>query len=244
MTYIFHDSQHQQGFSLVEIMVAMALGLVLLGGTITIYSSSKNSYRLQENIAGLQENARFAIHALRRDVEVAGYPLIRNIVPFNAALTLDGGGNNSDQITTQYRSDAQFNTDCLGAFVAAGNLVINRYSIDANNNLRCQGNSGTQTLVENVNNLQALYGIDTDLDGTANLYATATEVNLGTVNAGAPDWGRVVSLRLALLVRSDSTLDQAQQQTYTLLDAPAINMNDGVIYRVFTTTIPLRNRIQ
>ncbi|HFE32676.1 MAG TPA: prepilin-type N-terminal cleavage/methylation domain-containing protein, partial [Gammaproteobacteria bacterium] len=44
----------QSGFSLVEILVAMTLSLVLLGGTIVIYASSKDSYRLQENIAGMQ----------------------------------------------------------------------------------------------------------------------------------------------------------------------------------------------
>jgi len=249
MIRMFHGSQHQQGFSLVEIMVALVLGLVLLGGTITLYASSKDSYRLQENIAGMQENARFAIHALRRDAEMAGFPLANDIVPFVPAGTFDGVvGNDSDQFTIQYASRAPNNPignpnnpnrDCLGEVVAVGVLITNQYSIN-NGDLVCQGNFNTQTLVENVVNMQALYGIDTDTDGSANQYLRADEVD---ALPGNP-WLRVVSLRLALLVASETAVDPNQPQGgFTLLDAPAINPNDSRLYRVFTTTIPLRNRI-
>ncbi len=233
------------GFSLVEILVAMTLGVVLLGGALTIYTSSKDGYRLQENIAGLQENGRFAIQALRRNMEMAGFPLILEIPPFvigGANGTADGGGNASDQITIQYRSD----TDCLGAGTptnaAAPRVAVNRYHID-NGALRCEGNGNPgapESLVDNVINMQALYGIDDDSDGTANRYVRADQVGTG----GVPGWNSVVSLRLALLVSSDSNINTTQQAGgFELLDAPAINPGDNRLYRVFTTTIPLRNRI-
>ncbi|HEC19712.1 MAG TPA: prepilin-type N-terminal cleavage/methylation domain-containing protein, partial [Gammaproteobacteria bacterium] len=243
----------QSGFSLVEILVAMTLSLVLLGGTIVIYASSKDSYRLQENIAGMQENARFAIHALRRDLEMAGFPWEQDITPFavngdtligNIEVTTDGGGNVSDIVTIQYQSDAPSNRDCQGAVIADGSLIINQYSIN-NGELRCLGSGNPTrplTLVENIDNLQVLYGIDSDIDGSANLYVTATEVDAGIINAGTPDWDRVVSLRLALLVASDTSTNSASKD-FTLLDAPTITKDDGRIYRVFTATIPLRNRI-
>ncbi len=239
MTHAPHH-QHQQGFSLVEIMVAMTLGLVLLGGTITLYASSKNSYRLQENIAGMQENARFAIHALRRDVEMAGFPLADDVIPFNPdpLWTFDGGGNASDQFTIQYNSgNPPNNTDCLGNPIPAGALITNQYSINNNGDLVCLGNGNprAQTLVENVVNMQALYGIDTDADGSANQYLQA--------GAGIP-WLNVVSLRLALLVASETAVDPVQPANgFTLLDAPVFMPNDSRLYRVFTTTVPLRNRI-
>jgi len=256
-------SRHSmQGFSLVEIMIAMTLGVMLLGGTITIFASSKDGYRLQENVAGLQENARFAIHAMRRDIEMAGFPRILDISPFivtgdtpggSIQVTSNGGTNLSDTITVQFQSNnpvpanpmiAPTNKDCLGAEIDDGNPIINQYFI-SNNELRCRGigNETPQTLVENVDNLQALYGIDSDDDGIANLYVTATEVEDGAISAGTPDWPQVVSLRLALLVASESNTSSPQNQSFTLLDAPAINKNDGRMYRVFSTTIPLRNRI-
>lgn len=66
-------SRNQQGLTLVEMMVAMTIGLVLLGGIITVLSSSQNTYRVNEAMARLQENARYAFQLLSRDIRMAGY---------------------------------------------------------------------------------------------------------------------------------------------------------------------------
>jgi type IV pilus assembly protein PilW len=54
-------------------MVAMTIGLVLLGGMVTIMSSSKNTYRVNEAMARMQESARYAFQLLSRDIRMAGY---------------------------------------------------------------------------------------------------------------------------------------------------------------------------
>lgn len=66
-------SRHQQGLTLVEMMVAMTIGLVLLGGMVTVLSSSQSTYRVNEALARMQENARYAFQILSRDVRMAGY---------------------------------------------------------------------------------------------------------------------------------------------------------------------------
>ncbi|WP_164504304.1 PilW family protein [Nitrosomonas sp. HPC101] len=66
-------SRNQQGLTLVEMMVAMTIGLVLLGGMVTVLSSSQNTYRVNEALARMQENARYAFQLLSRDVRMAGY---------------------------------------------------------------------------------------------------------------------------------------------------------------------------
>ena len=63
----------QRGFSVVEIMVALAISLVLLAGVYKVYLGSKQSYRLTEGEARLQENGRFAMHFLTRTIRGAGY---------------------------------------------------------------------------------------------------------------------------------------------------------------------------
>ncbi len=63
----------QHGLTLVEIMVAMTIGLVLLGGVITILVSSQQTYRVNEALARIQENARFAFQLLSRDIRMVGY---------------------------------------------------------------------------------------------------------------------------------------------------------------------------
>jgi type IV pilus assembly protein PilW len=61
------------GFSLVEIMIAMIISLVLMGGVIQVFLGSKQSYRTNEGIARMQENIRFAMGRLSEDLSAAGY---------------------------------------------------------------------------------------------------------------------------------------------------------------------------
>ncbi|MGX2042137.1 PilW family protein [Methylocaldum sp. MU1018] len=63
----------QRGISLVEIMVALTLSLLLTGGALTVYLGSRQSYRANDAMARLQENARYAFEILGRDLRMAGY---------------------------------------------------------------------------------------------------------------------------------------------------------------------------
>jgi type IV pilus assembly protein PilW len=64
----------QTGFSLIEMMVALTIGLFLLGGVLAIYVNSKQSYRQNDAMGRLQENARFAFQMLSRELQGAGFP--------------------------------------------------------------------------------------------------------------------------------------------------------------------------
>ena len=66
-------STSQQGFSVVELMIALVLGLVLMGGAIQVFISSKKSYNLNEEMSWIQENARFAVTFMAEDLRMAGY---------------------------------------------------------------------------------------------------------------------------------------------------------------------------
>ncbi|MEX0733432.1 MAG: PilW family protein [Steroidobacteraceae bacterium] len=63
----------QQGLSLVELMVAMALGVLLLSGVLSIFMSSKVTYLTNEKTARLQENGRLALELMVHDLRSAGY---------------------------------------------------------------------------------------------------------------------------------------------------------------------------
>jgi type IV pilus assembly protein PilW len=62
-----------RGVSLVEMMIALTVGLVLVGGAIQIFTANKQTYNVQEALSRLQENARFAIELISQDVRMAGY---------------------------------------------------------------------------------------------------------------------------------------------------------------------------
>ena len=60
------------GFSLVELLVAMAISLFMILGVSYIYVGSKKTYQVQENLARMQESARLAFEYLSRDVRQGG----------------------------------------------------------------------------------------------------------------------------------------------------------------------------
>lgn len=61
-----------RGFSLVELMIAMTLGLVLMLGLVTVLVSQQRSNRTDDALAHMQENARIAFETLSRDIRMAG----------------------------------------------------------------------------------------------------------------------------------------------------------------------------
>lgn len=63
----------QKGLSLVEMLVAMAVGLVLLGGIYQVFFSTTTTAQVQENNSRIQENGRFAIEIIKKDARMAGY---------------------------------------------------------------------------------------------------------------------------------------------------------------------------
>ncbi len=63
----------QYGLSLVELMIALTLSLILLAGVIQVMSSSKQSYILEDGMSRMQENARYALDRIARDLSMAGY---------------------------------------------------------------------------------------------------------------------------------------------------------------------------
>ena len=62
-----------QGLTLVELMVALTLGLIVIGALVAVFMSNNQNYRQNEAIATLQDNARFAMELITRDLAMAGY---------------------------------------------------------------------------------------------------------------------------------------------------------------------------
>ncbi len=65
--------KHQKGLTLVELMVAMAVALLLMAAIVSLYFANKTSFRYQEAQSRLQENGRFALELLSRDIRNAAY---------------------------------------------------------------------------------------------------------------------------------------------------------------------------
>ena len=74
----------QQGVTLVELMIALAIGLLVTVAMLKVYVDASRMYRFNEGLARVQENGRFALEFIRRDARVAGFwGCNSDIVPSN-----------------------------------------------------------------------------------------------------------------------------------------------------------------
>ncbi|GAA4649580.1 hypothetical protein GCM10023116_18540 [Kistimonas scapharcae] len=169
----------------------------------------------------------------------------------DAACNAAGTGNAADRLAVQYwpvTGTSGTATDCTGNDVT-NQQITEVFTIEpadaANGNpypsLACRAYSHTnsawtgttQRLVDGIDNLQLLYGVDTNNNGSINQYVSADRVN---TNA----WDNVRAVRIALLASAMASTDNPQQQ-FLLLDAPTITTNDGITRQLFTTTVTVKN---
>jgi type IV pilus assembly protein PilW len=130
-----------RGLSLVELMVALAVGLLLTAAIMQIFLSTKNTYRIQESMARLQENGRFAVSYLVTDLRMAGYMGCGNIdrIPINIiASGLTNTSFGSDVIIGGLNNVGP--TNAWSAVAGTDTLIIRKA---ASGSMRLTGNLGT-----------------------------------------------------------------------------------------------------
>lgn len=204
-----------RGFTLIELMIALLLGLIVIGAIGAVFLSSSRTYRTTESLSRLQENARFAVQFISREVQLAGYAdaFQRGIVgdgliyPADAVFSSVGQvivGNRvntstlagTDSIEIRYGgSDIAPLRDCLGNQLATSAFVTVRLYVNTNNQLSCSVNgANAESLVDGIADMTIEYGVN-----SANEFMSAS----GLVAAGA-SWVDVVSVKVTLAVLGDA----------------------------------------
>lgn len=114
------SSPSQRGFTVVELMVALTLGLVIATVLVSIFAANSLSYRVQTGLARTQEGGRFAIDFLSRDIRMAGFTgscLTRGDIPTN---TLNAGyASNIDTYVQGYDASAGSWSPSLDSSISA-----------------------------------------------------------------------------------------------------------------------------
>lgn len=72
-------AKQQHGFNLIELMVAMVIGIFLVAGALRVYTQSQAALIVSEQAARLQENARYALQVIERDVRATDLWGLTNI---------------------------------------------------------------------------------------------------------------------------------------------------------------------
>jgi len=81
----------QGGFSLVELMVSLVLGLIVVGAALTVFLSNRQTFRITEGVGRLQESSRIAFELMARDLREAGGNACERDLP--VANVLNGAGS-------------------------------------------------------------------------------------------------------------------------------------------------------
>lgn len=186
-----------QGFTLVEILVALSLSLVLIGGMLSVLLSSKQSYLRKDNIAQMQDNLGVTADLLRKNLSMA-----ESVLP----------GSNENGIVVTYRGGEGV-LNCLGHPVSSGSVVS--YFYTKKNALYCSlaypvVSGSQQPLVEGITAMRVQYGVDSDEDGQVDRYTGSPE-----------DWNTVISARIALQLL-DPGSPQQPEVTLTVAMRPRI----------------------
>ena len=70
---IFRSSYGSRGFTLVELMIALAIGMLMSFGLFRVFANSSETYQALSQTAQQIENGRYAIQTIRDDLRLAGY---------------------------------------------------------------------------------------------------------------------------------------------------------------------------
>lgn len=209
----------QRGFTLIEILIALLLGVFMLAALLTIVQTNRNVYGDQNNLAQLQDNERMAMNLMADVIQSAGYfpnPALNTqsgtlaaVAPFAVGQSISGtytAAVPGDAILVRYMTasgDGILNCSGLSNTSGANTLYVNKFYIQGGQ-LVCSMNGTVYNLVSGVTNntttlgvtnLTLLYGVQTIAAVTGNnvdTYLNATQVTAGNY------WSSVVSVMIEL----------------------------------------------
>lgn len=159
-----------RGFGLVELMVAIAIGLIMSLALSYFFLGSQKSSRVHDDSSRMQENARNALDVMGRAIRQAGYTVNYKGVkttPFNSILASNGASATTpDSITVSYEGQVDGEIDCAGTARTSGVPLVFAFAVNASLQLTCTNASGVAVVVaDNVENMQITYGVDAARSG-------------------------------------------------------------------------------
>lgn len=206
---------NESGFTLVELMVALAISGIVISSIYTVFTSQQNSYYAQDQTAKMQQNIRGGMNLLTREVMIAGYDLTstagagitvatNNILRFTLDLDDDGDVTGPGE---DIRYDRYQNGDgiwCLGRSVQ---------------------NAARDSVAENIEQLEFYYTME---DGSQ----TLAPGNLDNIR----------NVQISILSRA-ATFDTKFTNTKNYVSASGAiwPANDNFRRRLLITTIQIRN---
>jgi type IV pilus assembly protein PilW len=246
------------GFSLIELMIALVVGLLIMSGLYSLFSGNQKSMSLMRTNGQIVHDGDKSMNILSNYIQFAGYrdyEQIRNQqylpsasaagVTWSAGQFISGHNNltgvaqtksGSDDIYIRYWGSGSLADDtildCHGAGVA--NAVINtvRIFVDSSNNLKCfdTKNNDSSIIAADVENLQIRYVLK---NGTSMIYKepplTSTE------------YESVVRVEIGVVMSANFDDSLSGASSYSIWGASYAVATDHRLRHVYTNSILVRN---
>ncbi len=163
------------GFSLVELLIAMAVGLVILAAMYSVFTVQNKTFGNQEEIASLQQSVRAGMDLMSREIGLAGYDPLRVNLDTNPANDFAGVTYNTSQLEIKADLRGATTNDPPDGVITPSSEedIIYHYDAADKQIIRNSG-SGDQPLIENVDSFNFDY-----LDGNGNV--TTVNANIRRV---------------------------------------------------------------
>jgi type IV pilus assembly protein PilW len=216
-----------RGFTLVELMVAMAISLFLIGGMMVVLQNVRSTYSTQTKLASLEDSERLAIMLMADVIQSAGYfpqPLVNTAASVMPASNNFPGETGSpsmtetanaqgDTITVRFAADATAPNlmNCMGQTTGALVDWENYFYVDPSGNLTCQVTNGATNVASAAVVLAT--GLTTNTNAVTNpagmtiLYGvssgtasspTCMDIYKTSAQMAAADWANVCAVKVTL----------------------------------------------
>lgn len=197
---------NDKGFSLLELIIAMAFTLVLLGIVSTLFTAAVGTRSRQSRRTDALTSAQAALNVMSREISNSGYGLTNNgMVPAD-----------SNPRRLHFRSNV-VNTD--SATGSPGEDVTYFYEADTQSIVRFDPNDSPQTsiLVNRISDINLVYF---DYSGSS---STATERSSPTSSTGR--------IRINVTVRLENVAGQPADQTVTFTSDVTLRNSDYMLFQ-------------
>ncbi len=147
------------GFSLVELLIAIAISGIILAAVSSVFIMQNKSYSVQEQVAEMQQNARAAMDIMTREIRMAG---------------CDPKGTANAGLVTATSSSINFTQDLNGDGDTADaneNITCSLYTVDGIQKLGRNTGGSPQPVAENIQALTFAY-----FDGSGTSTATLADI--------------------------------------------------------------------
>jgi type IV pilus assembly protein PilW len=181
-----------QGFTLVELLIALAIALFLIGGILAVVQDTRRAASSQTQATQLQDSVRLAMTIMTSSIQTAGYysdPLNSTSVaslgaagPFVAGQAISGTGAFAaaapgNVISVRYQTannDGILNCGGTSNTTGGNEIFVNSFSVDAAGDLNCTLTTAGGTAIiplviattgvnpVKVTKMQVLYGVQTN----------------------------------------------------------------------------------